>query len=100
MLSTITSLLAGGLEHQPSPRGWAEASLVGPTQNGWAGPDLFFSFFVKKKTSQKYGLGFLQFPRALVMLFLIKIDCIFKSLKIPSFCQKKKFVHLAKSLKA
>ena len=53
-----------------------------------------FFFFVKKKTFQKYGLGFLQFPRALVMLFLIKIDCIFTSLKIPSFCQKKKKMFL------
>jgi len=36
------------------------------------------------------------------MLFLIKINCIFTSLKIPSFCQKKEkniFVHTAKSLK-
>jgi len=70
---------------------------------GWAGPSsFFFLFFFVKKTFQKYGLGFLQFPRALVMLFLIKINCIFTSLKIPSFCQKKEkniFVHTAKSLK-
>jgi hypothetical protein len=112
--------LSGGLEHQPSPCGWAEASLVvGPMQAqprmGGPGPAPFFK---KKKLAKKYCLGFffLQFPRVFVTLFFINIGLYFyvikntkSSIKIPGFRQnfqntknfeKKNFVHMAKCLKA
>jgi len=100
-----------GLDHQPSPRGWAESSpqymgRLGPAQNGWArsGP-----VFLKKKFKNSFW-NLTIFP-CIFYVILINIKQYFYvaknttfSIKIPGFRQKKKhvfiFMHMFKSLKA
>jgi hypothetical protein len=76
--STVTNPFIGyGLEHQPTPRGWAESSpqymgRVRPSP-GWLGqiwPGFFCFFFVKRKI-QKYLFVILQVSR---IFFLCHFD--------------------------
>jgi hypothetical protein len=78
--STVTSpFIAYGLEHQPSPRGWAESSpqymgRVRPNP-GWLGqirPSFFILLFflLKEKFKKIFICNFTSFPR----IFLCHFD--------------------------
>jgi len=94
--STVTSpFIAYGLEHQPSPRGWAESipqymGRVRPSPE-WLGQS--GSVFLKK--TSKIFFGILQFSRIFYVI-LINIKQYFHvaknttfGIKIPGFCKKK-----------
>jgi hypothetical protein len=100
--STVTSpLIAYGLEHQPSPRGWDESSpqymgRVRPSP-GWLGQIrpifLFFLIFVKRKIQKYFFWNFTIFP-CIFYVILINIKQYFyvakntkSDIKIPGFRQ-------------
>jgi len=73
-----------GLDHQPSPRGWAESSpqymgRVRPSPE-WLG-QVRPSFFLKKKFKNIF-FGILQFSRVFFMSFWLISSSIFMLLKI------------------
>jgi len=110
VLRTVTTLLSFGMEHRPSPCGWAESSLVArtiqvqPPQLGRVRPSSFHFFLFQKI----YFWRNYDFPTYLFYAILINIDMYFYIVKIQiqywnnRFSKKNIFVfmHRTQSLKA
>jgi hypothetical protein len=80
------------MEHQPSPRGWAESSPQYMSRvrasPGWLGrvrPNLLLLFFLEKekgKIQKKYLFGILQVSRVFFVILINIKQYFFLSLKI------------------